>query len=263
MSTGRAGRNGRSRRAGPGRRPAGGGRERGRQQLAEPGRGRVEAARELGHEDLLPVSERRIETVDDVRLGRERQGAIDRLARGDGAFQRVQAEPLGREEVNGVDVRPVDEGRDALGRVAGERPGLDLGAAGHLVVDGGDAESVGHPGQGRLVPRLPEPAEPDHADAEPVLSRRRQHRLPGPARSAILRTTPSSPPPEGRRGLYRPRRQGDPEPRPLSWHHPPISATRLRAGAREVGRSRIIAADRDPPGDSPTTGPGAPRGRAG
>ena len=89
----------------------------------------------------------------------------------------MQAEPLGREQVDDVDVGPLHQGRQPLAGGAAELLGLDLGPAEDLVVDRRDLEPVLQPRQRRLVPGLPEPAQADHSHPEPNVFRLAQSRL--------------------------------------------------------------------------------------
>ena len=86
----------------------------------------------------------------------------------------MEAEPLGRQQVDGLDVGPLDQLGQPVAGGAAELLGLQGRPARDLVVDGADLEPVLHPGQRRLVPGFPEPAQADHTDPEPDASRRGQ-----------------------------------------------------------------------------------------
>ena len=102
----------------------------------------------------------------------------------------MEAEPLGRQQVDDVDVGPLDQRDQPVDGRAAELAGLDLGPAGDLVVDGGDLEPVPHLRQGRLVSGLPEPAQADHPDPEPDVFGTCQGRLPTRRRAAPARSGP-------------------------------------------------------------------------
>ena len=103
-------------------------------------------------------------------------------------MRRVQAEPLGREQVDDIDVGTFHQGRQALAGGASELLGLDLGAAENLVVDRRDPEPVVQPQERRLVPGLPEPAQADHSHPEPDVLRLDQSRLLAQPRRRSLRS---------------------------------------------------------------------------
>ena len=97
----------------------------GRQELAEPERGRVEPAGEFGHERDAARPDDPVETREVLPLARERQGAVDRLAVATGDLDRVEAEPLGGEQVDDVDVVAADQRLQAFHGPAAELRGLD------------------------------------------------------------------------------------------------------------------------------------------
>ena len=105
----------------------------------------------------------------------------------------MQPEPLARQQVDHVDVGPLDQRRQPLAGRAADLGRLDLGPAKDLIVDRRDPEPVLQPCQRRLVPGLPEPAQSDHPDPEPNVLRPDQARLLA-IRSVALREACSSPP---------------------------------------------------------------------
>src|SRR6202034_257349 len=67
-------------------------------------------------------------------------------------------------------------GQSFAGRTA-DLGGFELGAAKHGVVDGCHPKPIVQTGQRRLVPGLPEPAQPDDSHTEPHMPRPAQARL--------------------------------------------------------------------------------------
>ena len=89
----------------------------------------------------------------------------------------MKPEPLARQEVDHIDVGPLHQrGQSFAGRAA-DLGRFELGAAKHRVVDGRDPEPILQTGQRRLVPGLPEPAQPDDSHPEPHVLRPDQARL--------------------------------------------------------------------------------------
>ena len=167
--------------------------ELGRQQLLEPERRRIAPPGELRHED----DPARLDQPDEVlELGEvvgQRQRTVHRLPRRARQRDRMQPEPLARQQIDDVDVGPLHQRREPLGRRAADLARLDLGAATHLVVDRRDPEPILQPGQRRLVPGLPEPAQSDHTHPEPNWLRPDQ----APLLAILARRRPSWMPPAG------------------------------------------------------------------
>ena len=135
-----------------------------------------------------------------LRLAGERQGAIDRLARLGGELEPDGARTTG---ASGDRRRQRRAARRATAtprrRRSAKARGLDLGAAGHLVVDGGDPEAVGHPW-------------PAPACAGPPRAGRGRSRRPGAGGVAIAAKAASRAAPPGRPRGASPTRQLDRRP---------------------------------------------------
>src|SRR5262249_6631160 len=97
--------------------------------------------------------------------------------RGAGQADGMQAEPLTGQEVDDIDIRPLDQGGQPLAGGAADLGRLDLRPAINLVINGRDPKPVVQPCQRRLVPGFPQPPQADHPDPEPNLLRTDQARL--------------------------------------------------------------------------------------
>ena len=89
----------------------------------------------------------------------------------------MKPEPLARQQVDHIDIGPLHQRGQSLAGRAADLGGLELGPAKHRVVDGRHPEPIVQTGQRRLVPGLPEPAQPDDSDTEPHVLRPDQARL--------------------------------------------------------------------------------------
>ena len=149
----------------------------GRQQFLEPQGRRVTAPGKLGHEDdaaLLDLLGQRFQLG---QLVGQRQRTVHRFSRGACQGDGMKPEPLTRQEVDHIDVGPLDKCRQSLAGRAADLGGLELGPAKHRVVHGRHPEPIVQTGQGRLVPGFPEPAQPDDSHTEPHVLRPDQARL--------------------------------------------------------------------------------------
>ena len=135
-----------------------------RQQRAEPERRRIEPARELGHERDAARLHQLTATLQFAGRARQGQRAVDRLSRRADGTERMEAEPLGGQQVDDIDVGSFHQRPDASDRRAADLSGLDLRPPRDLIVHRDNLEAVAHLQQRGLVASLPEPSQTDDAD---------------------------------------------------------------------------------------------------
>jgi hypothetical protein len=113
-----------------------------RQEFLESKTRRVATTGELRHEDDPARFHQRDQPFQLGQVVGHRQGAIDRLARGAGQRDRMETEPLARQQVDHVDIRPLDQSREPLAGRTADLCRLELGASEYVVVDRRDPEPI-------------------------------------------------------------------------------------------------------------------------
>ena len=152
-----------------------------RQELLEPQGCRIASPSELGHENITGLRDQLGERFQLIQVVRQGKRAVNGFSRCACEADRVQAEPLARQKVNHIDVGAFDErGQSFAGRTA-DLGCLELGAPIDGVVNGRDAKSIFQARQRRLVAGLPQPAQSDDPDPEPLVLRPGQSCLLGHA----------------------------------------------------------------------------------
>ena len=135
-------------------------------QFLQADRGRRVAAGKFGHEGDARLFDPLFDLLGFLEFQIEPRRAIDGLAGIAGGQDRQRAVPLRRENENGVDILPRGERAVAVHGIGVEFGGGLFGAMRDLIAHRTDLEAIGHRSQRRGMPRLPDVAQSDEADAE-------------------------------------------------------------------------------------------------